>query len=135
MRDFTHSALQVWEPLRQSKAPMTCFLFSSAFFFGPKGSRKVFYMRYLVAMLTATLKVPGSNPGKSWSFSEILTYMRSWKSHRLTSQIWLGLNPQIGRPLSRIVVPLVYFILVYFVCAAMVSYDTILPKRLVSLKK
>jgi hypothetical protein len=22
---------------------------------------------------------------------------------------WLGLNPQIGRPLSRIVVPLVYF--------------------------
>jgi hypothetical protein len=23
--------------------------------------------------------------------------------------MWLGLNPQIGRPLSRIVVPLVYF--------------------------
>jgi hypothetical protein len=39
-----------------------------------------------------------------------MTYMRSWKSHRLTSHTWLGLNPQIGRPLSRIVVPLVYFI-------------------------
>jgi hypothetical protein len=26
------------------------------------------------------------------------------------TQAWLGLNPQIGRPLSRIVVPLVYFI-------------------------
>jgi hypothetical protein len=37
-----------------------------------------------------------------------MTYMRSWKSHRLTSHTWLGLNPQIGRPLSRIVVPLVY---------------------------
>jgi hypothetical protein len=34
-----------------------------------------------------------------------MTYMRSWKSHRLTSHIWLwlGLNPQVGRPLSRIV--------------------------------
>jgi hypothetical protein len=29
--------------------------------------------------------------------------MRSWKSHQLTSHTWLGLNPQIGRPLSRIV--------------------------------
>jgi hypothetical protein len=38
-----------------------------------------------------------------------MTYMRSWKSHRLTSRTWLGLNPQIGRPLSRIVVPLVKF--------------------------
>jgi hypothetical protein len=38
-----------------------------------------------------------------------MTYMR-WKSLRLTSHTWLGLNPQIGRPLSRIVVPLVYFI-------------------------
>jgi hypothetical protein len=37
-----------------------------------------------------------------------MTYMRSWKSLRLTSHTWLGLNPQIGRPLSRIVVPLVY---------------------------
>jgi hypothetical protein len=37
-----------------------------------------------------------------------MTYMRSWKSHRLTSHTWLGLNPQIGRPLPRIVVPLVY---------------------------
>jgi hypothetical protein len=35
--------------------------------------------------------------------------MRSWKTHRLTSHTWLGLNPQIGRPLSRIVVPLVYY--------------------------
>jgi hypothetical protein len=39
-----------------------------------------------------------------------MTYMRSWKSLRLTSHTWLGLNPQIGRPLSRIVVPLVYFL-------------------------
>jgi hypothetical protein len=38
-----------------------------------------------------------------------MTYMRSWKSLRLTSHAWLGLNAQIGRPLSRIVVPLVYF--------------------------
>jgi hypothetical protein len=38
-----------------------------------------------------------------------MTYMRSWKSHRLTPHTWLGLIPQIGRPLSRIVVPLVYF--------------------------
>jgi hypothetical protein len=35
-----------------------------------------------------------------------MTYMRSWKSHRLTSHTWLGLNPQIGRPLSRIVGPI-----------------------------
>jgi hypothetical protein len=41
-----------------------------------------------------------------------MTYMRSWKSHRLTSHTWLGLISQIGRPLSRIVVPLVY---VYFI--------------------
>jgi hypothetical protein len=41
-----------------------------------------------------------------------MTYMQSWKSLGLTSHTWLGLNPQIGRPLSRIVVPLVYF--VYF---------------------
>jgi hypothetical protein len=32
-----------------------------------------------------------------------MTYMRSWKSHRLTSHTWLSLNPLIGRPLSRIV--------------------------------
>jgi hypothetical protein len=38
-----------------------------------------------------------------------MTYMRSWKSLRLTWHTWLDLNPQIGRPLSRIVVPLVYF--------------------------
>jgi hypothetical protein len=31
-----------------------------------------------------------------------MTYMRSLKSHRLASHTWLGLNPQIGRPLSRI---------------------------------
>jgi hypothetical protein len=31
-----------------------------------------------------------------------MTYMRSWKSHRLTSHTWLGLNPQFERPLSRI---------------------------------
>jgi hypothetical protein len=41
-----------------------------------------------------------------------MTYMRSWKSHRLTSHTWLGLNPQIGRPLSRIVgaIGLLFFI-------------------------
>jgi hypothetical protein len=38
-----------------------------------------------------------------------MTCMRSWKSLRLTSHTRLGLNPQIGRPLSRIVVALVYF--------------------------
>jgi hypothetical protein len=43
-----------------------------------------------------------------------MTYMRSWKSHRLTSHTWLGLNPQIGRLLSRIVVPLVYFLNIKF---------------------
>jgi hypothetical protein len=32
-----------------------------------------------------------------------MSYMRSWKGHRLTSHTYLGLNPQIGRPLSRIV--------------------------------
>jgi hypothetical protein len=31
-----------------------------------------------------------------------MTYMWSWKSHRVISHTWLGLNPQIGRPLSRI---------------------------------
>jgi hypothetical protein len=58
-----------------------------------------------------------------------MTYMRSWKSLRLTSHTWLSLNPQIGRPLSRIVVPLVcllkettrYFMKtkVYVVCLVM----------------
>jgi hypothetical protein len=38
-----------------------------------------------------------------------MTYMRSWKSRRLTSHTWLGLNLKIDRPLLRIVVPLVYF--------------------------
>jgi hypothetical protein len=37
-----------------------------------------------------------------------MTYMQSWKSHRLTSHTWLGLNPQIGRPLSRIVGAIVF---------------------------
>jgi hypothetical protein len=49
-----------------------------------------------------------------------MTYMRSWKSHRLTSHTWLGLNPQIGRPLSKIVVPLVYLCLVGF-CVLMIN--------------
>jgi hypothetical protein len=31
-----------------------------------------------------------------------MTYMMSRKNHRLTSHTWLGLTPQIGRPLSRI---------------------------------
>jgi hypothetical protein len=38
-----------------------------------------------------------------------MTCMRSWKSHRLTSYTWLGLNPQIGRPLSRIVGAIGYY--------------------------
>jgi hypothetical protein len=43
-----------------------------------------------------------------------MTYMRSWKNHRLTSHT-LGLNPQIGRPLSRIVgaIDLFYFFIVF----------------------
>jgi hypothetical protein len=36
--------------------------------------------------------------------------MRSWKSHRFTLHTWLGLNPQIERPHSRIVVQLVFFL-------------------------
>jgi hypothetical protein len=44
-----------------------------------------------------------------------MTYIRSWKSLRLTSHTWLGLNPQIGRPLSRIVVPLVHFFLFFYI--------------------
>jgi hypothetical protein len=39
-----------------------------------------------------------------------MTYMRIWKKSSTYSHTWLGLNPQIGRPLSRIVVPLVYFL-------------------------
>jgi hypothetical protein len=42
-----------------------------------------------------------------------MTYMRSWKSLRLNSHTWLGLNPQIGRPLSRIVVPLLVYLFLY----------------------
>jgi hypothetical protein len=40
-----------------------------------------------------------------------MTYMRSWKSHRLTSYTRLSLNPQnfIGRPLSRIVGAIGFF--------------------------
>jgi hypothetical protein len=49
------------------------------------------------------------------------TYMRSSKSHRLTSHTWLGLNPQIGKSLSRIVVPLVYFF--YFLRCQIRSKD------------
>jgi hypothetical protein len=43
-----------------------------------------------------------------------MTYMWNWKSHRLTSHTWLGLNPQIGRPLSRIVgaIGLFFYLLV-----------------------
>jgi hypothetical protein len=41
-----------------------------------------------------------------------MTYMRSWKSHRLTSYRWLGLNPHIGRPLSRIVGAIGFFLCV-----------------------
>jgi hypothetical protein len=38
-----------------------------------------------------------------------MTYMRGWKSHRLTSHTWLGLTPQIGRPFSRIVGAIGFF--------------------------
>jgi hypothetical protein len=43
-----------------------------------------------------------------------MTYMRSWKSHRLTSHTWLGLNPQIGRPLSKIVGAIGLFVFFIF---------------------
>jgi hypothetical protein len=43
-----------------------------------------------------------------------MTCMRSWKSHRLTSDTWLGLNPQIVRPLSRIVGVIGLFIFFFF---------------------
>jgi hypothetical protein len=67
-------------------------------------------------------------PGNSWSFSEGLIAL-DWQSYLLKNKPcleWLvcgvgkvkityphtqlGLNPQIGTPLSRIVVPLVYYI-------------------------
>jgi hypothetical protein len=53
-----------------------------------------------------------------------MTYMRSWKSLRLTSHTWLqwlGLNPQIERPLSRIVVPLVYFFIFIITPRSLIS--------------
>jgi hypothetical protein len=43
-----------------------------------------------------------------------MTYMRSWKSYRLTSHTWLGLNPQIGRPLSRIVGTISLFLFYFY---------------------
>jgi hypothetical protein len=48
-----------------------------------------------------------------------MTYMRSWKSHRLTSHTWFGLYQQIGRPLSRIVGATGFFFidLVEFCCS------------------
>jgi hypothetical protein len=58
-----------------------------------------------------------------------MTYMRSWKSHRLTSHTWLGLNPQIGRPLSRIGVPLVYFIYLVQISLSL-SYESTLLRYL-----
>jgi hypothetical protein len=40
-----------------------------------------------------------------------MTYMRSWKSlGKVTSHTWLGLTPQIGRPLSRIVGAIGFFL-------------------------
>jgi hypothetical protein len=39
-----------------------------------------------------------------------MTNVRSWKSHRLTSHTGLGLNPQIERPLSRIVGAIGWFL-------------------------
>jgi hypothetical protein len=54
-----------------------------------------------------------------------MTYMRSWKSHRLTSHTRLGLNPQIGRPLSRIVVPLVYFFIKFCLLSFFFRYSAL----------
>jgi hypothetical protein len=48
-----------------------------------------------------------------------MTYMRSWKSHRLTSHTWLGLNPQIGRPLSRIVGAIGLFFFLFYDCVVL----------------
>jgi hypothetical protein len=67
-----------------------------------------------------------------------MTYIRSWKSLRLTSHTWLGLNPQIGRPLSRIVVPLVYFFLYLAECqqkihAKFYVQDINLPQNIIKL--
>jgi hypothetical protein len=53
-----------------------------------------------------------------------MTYMRSWKSLRLTSHTWLGLNPQIGRPLSRIVVP-------FYLCTSMLKSMLVLRKTII----
>jgi hypothetical protein len=55
-----------------------------------------------------------------------MTYMRSWKSHRLTSHTWLGLNPQIGRPLSRIVGAIGLFFL-YFDYFSLPQFAWIFP--------
>jgi hypothetical protein len=59
-----------------------------------------------------------------------MTYMRSWKSHRFTLHTWLGLNPQIGRPLSRIVGAiglfcLCLYFLVYYLNRKILSVSSI----------
>jgi hypothetical protein len=51
-----------------------------------------------------------------------MTYMRSWKSHRLTSHTWLGFNPQIGRPLSRIVGDIGFFFLFFITTPCLVFF-------------
>jgi hypothetical protein len=50
--------------------------------------------------------------------------MRSWKSHRLTSHTWLGLNPQIERPLSRIVGAIGF----YNSNSGLVSFESVFPE-------
>jgi hypothetical protein len=47
--------------------------------------------------------------------------MRSWKSHRLTSHTWLGLNPKIGRPLSRTVGAIGLFLFIISISTVVVT--------------
>jgi kynureninase len=55
-----------------------------------------------------------------------MTYIKSWKSHRLTSHTWLGLNPQIGRPLSRIVGAIGFKVIVIYL--RIYEYHSVLRK-------
>jgi hypothetical protein len=59
-----------------------------------------------------------------------MTYMRSWKSHRLTSHTWLGLNSQIGRPLSKIVCAIGLFVF-FIVCQGLYMDIALFDRTLV----
>jgi hypothetical protein len=54
-----------------------------------------------------------------------MTFMRSWKSLRLTSHTWLGLNPQIG-DLSQGLSWFIGLFLVYFIFSVASNDDEIL---------